>query len=300
MATIHKCPCSACGTNIEFPAEYAGNEVYCPSCNSPTTLATPQSEFSSANLKLPPPSTTKKTQHHRQPQQDSTTTTDWADWQFMEPLRGLASSGILFKNVLPLALAALGFMLGIAMFISWIKWWGELASKSGLLFALGISDQLLIAVCVYMIIHTICHCADDLANLDHSDFIVFRTISILLRTTGEILACVTVFGFVRLGANVFIGCCACFEGNTEFIKSYLTIIFGLSDQLDSFSPFWIVILSFFIALAMFLAGIFSALVWLAFFYLAAEMVVMVVVVVDIAKNTKSLLDMVKDRRKSLY
>ena len=42
----YKCACSGCGTNIAFPAEYAGHEVDCPNCNTKTllTVAAPRAE----------------------------------------------------------------------------------------------------------------------------------------------------------------------------------------------------------------------------------------------------------------
>lgn len=39
MAAAYKCPCSSCGTNIEFPEEYLGQQASCPSCGNSTLLA---------------------------------------------------------------------------------------------------------------------------------------------------------------------------------------------------------------------------------------------------------------------
>ena len=38
MATDYVCPCTTCGTNIEFPEEYEGQQVACPSCDAQTLL----------------------------------------------------------------------------------------------------------------------------------------------------------------------------------------------------------------------------------------------------------------------
>ena len=43
MSQTLKCPCGSCGTNIEFPAEYSGQTVPCPSCSNQTLLAAPAS-----------------------------------------------------------------------------------------------------------------------------------------------------------------------------------------------------------------------------------------------------------------
>ncbi len=43
MSHTLQCPCGSCGTNIEFPAEYSGQRVACPSCSNETLLAAPAS-----------------------------------------------------------------------------------------------------------------------------------------------------------------------------------------------------------------------------------------------------------------
>ena len=36
-----QCPCKKCSRQIEFPEEMAGQEIACPICGQPTTLALP-------------------------------------------------------------------------------------------------------------------------------------------------------------------------------------------------------------------------------------------------------------------
>ena len=37
-----KCPCTTCGTHLEFPQEMAGAAIACPNCNSKTLLVLPE------------------------------------------------------------------------------------------------------------------------------------------------------------------------------------------------------------------------------------------------------------------
>lgn len=47
MADTHKCPCAVCGTNIEFPKEYLGEQVACPICGVQTILVAPAATVAS-------------------------------------------------------------------------------------------------------------------------------------------------------------------------------------------------------------------------------------------------------------
>lgn len=185
---------------------------------------------------------------------------------FMRGTLQLISQGKLFRRVFAIALQVLAVVIGLVGVVVWIETWEPVVDllPPGILG--GIIFQMLFAVAVYMIVHTLLIRAKDITQLPESEFTVIPIVGIFLKLIGEVIACYGIFIAVAGGILLW------FAGPGA--DSVLKQVAPFPDR-DS-EPFGGGVL-------LMVVGAIVAFFSLVFFYLLSELVV---VWVAIAKNTE--------------
>jgi len=215
---------------------------------------------------------------------------------FMQPVLQLIGEGTLFSRVFASALRVFAVLLSIGALIGWILVWMEMFQMDGVailggrMFQMdgaailgGTIFQALFVVGVYMVVHTVWIRAANIEAIGKSDFTVIPIVSIFLRMLGEIYACISVVVGVGGGILLLFGAYGglAYEATRAIpgMNWQNSVLFGLFGG-DSTSKF-------IIALLLTVSGAIGAVFWLVLFYLASELVV---VLVDIARNTRTIRD----------
>ena len=188
---------------------------------------------------------------------------------FMRPALQLISQGKLFSRVFAIILRVLAILIAIAGLVGFVSGW-RLASKLPAVGILGlIVFQLLFVVAIYMVVHTLFIRASEIAQLPEAEFTIIPIVSIFLRLIGEVYACFV--SVIAVAGGIFIW----FAGRNAWY---------LLKDIAPFIPFsGLGGTSFIGGIIFMVSGVLIAFFTLVFFYLLSELIV---VLVDIAKNTK--------------
>jgi hypothetical protein len=197
---------------------------------------------------------------------------------FMRSALAFISDGRIFTGITTFVLRVTAILLGLGA-LMWFEMWklwklpsfiitlfwykGMLSASSGLLY------QFVFVVGTYMVIHTFWIRAKDVQGIHAHKFIVIPILSILLKMLGEVGACIS----LTIGVSAAIA---------RLFQEYLMIYTPDFHQL-----LWLGQSQndFIMAVFLTVGGAITAVFWLFLFYLSSEMLV---VVVEIAKNTKAL------------
>ncbi len=210
---------------------------------------------------------------------------------FMQRVLKFIGEGTLFSRIFASALRVFAVLLGIGALVGWIQLWKPVFDMSGAAILGGVLFQAFFVVGVYMVIHTLWIRAADIQAIGKSEFTIIPIVSIFLRMLGEIYACISVA--VGAGGGVlqlFAGYSGLASRATRSIpgmgweQSLLSGLFG-GDTTSSFIS----------ALLLMVGGAIGALFWLVLFYQASEFIV---VLVDIARNTRAVREIVERHTQS--
>lgn len=210
---------------------------------------------------------------------------------FMQPVLKFVGEGTLFSRIFASALRVFAVLLTIGALIAWIQLWKMVFSMDGAAILGGVVFQALFVVGVYMVVHTVWIRAANIEGIGKSDFTVIPIVSIFLRMLGEIYACISVVVGVGGGILLLFGAYGGLAHRTTraipgmgWQDSLFSGLFG-GDSTSSFLS----------AILVTVSGAVGALFWLVLFYLASELVV---VLVDIARNTRAVRDIAEKFRAS--
>ena len=210
---------------------------------------------------------------------------------FMPRVLKFIGEGTLFSRIFASALRVFAVLLSIGALVGWIQLWKLVFDMSGAAILGGVLFQAFFVVGVYMVVHTLWIRAADIQAIGKSEFTIIPIVSIFLRMLGEIYACISVAVGVGGGVlQLFAGYSGLASRATRSIpglgwqQSLLSGLFG--DDTTS---------SFISALLLMVGGAIGALFWLVWFYLASEFIV---VLVDIARNTRALREVVERHAQS--
>ena len=187
---------------------------------------------------------------------------------FMKPVLQLISVGHFFRKAFAVFLQILAVVIAIAGLVSWVGVWKSVAGQDASLILGIIIFQLFFVIAVYMVVHTIFIRAEDISELPDTDYTVIPIVSISLKLCGEIYACFAAVLAIAGGVLIWF-----IDGNAfYFIRKSSPFMpsFGYSSD-------------FLGGLTFMVGGWLVAFLVLVGFYFLAETVV---VIIDIAKNTK--------------
>jgi hypothetical protein len=188
---------------------------------------------------------------------------------FMKPVLQLISQGYFFRKAFAMFLRALAVVTVIAGLVAWVMVWKAISGQSASQILGVIIFQILFIVAVYMVVHALLIRAEDIAKLPEADYTVIPIVSISLKLCGEVYACF--MAGISLAGGIliwFIG------GNAFYFMRRATV----------FMPGYGYGSDFLGGLIFIVGGWLIAFFVLAVFYFLAEIVV---VMADIAKNTKT-------------
>ena len=245
---------------------------------------------------------------------------------FMPRVLKFIGEGTLFSRIFASALRVFAVLLSIGALVGWIQLWKLVFVDSWLfigswsmsirenielwMFAFdrrgaailgGVLFQAFFLVGLYMVVHTLWIRAADIQAIGKSEFTIIPIVSIFLRMLGEIYACISVA--VGIGGGVL----QLFAGDSGLASRATSSIPGLGWQQSLLSGLgWQQSLlsglfggyttsSFISALLLMVGGAIGALFWLVWLYLASEFIV---VLVDIARNTRALRETVERHAQS--
>lgn len=213
------------------------------------------------------------------------------EYFFMQSVLKFVGEGTLFSRVFASALRIFAILLCIGSLIGWIQVWKMVFQMNGAVILGGFIFQAVFVIGVYMVVHTVWIRAADIEAIGKSDFMVIPIVSIFLRMLGEVYACISVA--VGVGGSILLLFGA--YGGLAYRATHAIPGMGWQDSLlsglfgsDSTS-------SFISALLLAVSGAIGAVFWLVLFYLASELVL---VLVDIARNTRALRDIAERLRAS--
>ena len=194
---------------------------------------------------------------------------------FMVPVLKSLDDGTPFRRGFAMALRVITILLIIGLLITWIALWKVVFSQDGVAIFGGFIFQIFLLVGFYMVIHTYWIRAKDIESLGKSEYTIIPIVSILLKMTGE----VTAWGLFAtgIGAGIF-----------QILAGYPFP--GWPTNYESFHNG--ITSSFVSGLLVMVFGAILALFWLILFYFISEFIIMVV---DIAKNTRVLRENVERR-----
>lgn len=202
---------------------------------------------------------------------------------FMQPLLKFVGEGTLFSRIFAAVLRVFAVLLTIAALVGWIGLWKLVFTMEGAAILGGIVFQTLFVVGVYMVVHTVWIRAANIADIGKSDFTIIPIVSVFLRMLGEIYACISVA--VGVGGGILL----LFGAYGGLAQRATSAVPGMGWQDSLFSGLFggESGSTFLSAVLVTVSGAIGAVLWLALFYLAAELVV---VLVDIARNTRAVRD----------
>lgn len=210
---------------------------------------------------------------------------------FMPRVLKFIGEGTLFSRIFASALRVFAVLLSIGALVGWIQLWKLVFHMSGAAILGGVLFQAFFLVGVYMVVHTLWIRAADIQAIGKSEFTIIPIVSIFLRMLGEIYACISVA--VGVGGGVL----QLFGGYSTLASRATSSIPGLDWQQSLLSGLFggDTTSSFISALLLMMGGAIGALFWLVWFYLASEFIV---VLVDIARNTRALREVVERHAQS--
>ena len=203
----------------------------------------------------------------------------------MQTVLKFIGEGTLFSDVFASIIRVIAVLLSIGALIGWIQLWKLVFQMQGAAILGGFLFQVFFVVGVYMVVHILLIRAADIRAIGKSEFIIIPIVTILLRMLGEIYACIAVA--IGVGGGVL----QLFAGYSDLAYRATSSIPGiglwqalLSGRFSGDSTS-----SFVSAILLVVGGAIGAVFWLVLFYLASELVS---VVVDIARNTRAIRDRV--------
>jgi len=202
---------------------------------------------------------------------------------FMQPVLKFIGEGTLFSRIFASALRVFAVLLSIGAVIAWIQLWKMVFEMNGAAILGGVVFQALFVVGVYMVVHTVWIRASDIQGLGKSDFKIIPIVSLFLRMLGEIYACISVAVGVGGGVLLLFGA----YGGLAYRATRAIPGMGWQDSLFSGLFGGDTTSTFLSAVLVTVSGAIGAVFWLVLFYLASELVV---VLVDIAQNTRAVRD----------
>ena len=236
---------------------------------------------------------------------------------FMPRVLKFIGEGTLFSRIFASALRVFAVLLSIGALVGWIqlwklvfvvdRWlfigsWSFTIRENIELWMLGLDGrgaailggvlfQAFFLVGLYMVVHTLWIRAADIQAIGKSEFTIIPIVSIFLRMLGEIYACISVA--VGIGGGVL----QLFAGDSGLASRATSSIPGLGWQQSLLSGLFggFTTSSFISALLLMVGGAIGALFWLVWLYLASEFIV---VLVDIARNTRALRETVERHAQS--
>ena len=191
---------------------------------------------------------------------------------FMEPVLRHLSGGDLFKSVVSWALVIGGVLIGIGGVVAcFLALRLTFEGTVGAVFA-GLVLTIMTVVLTYMLVHTYLIRARTVQDLPESRYSVVPIVAVILRLSGEVMAIYMIFA----GLSVFV--LALFLGSSS-AGSFLPTPGMMSlNPLGGYGG-----TGFLEGLAALIGAAVSAFVILLFFYMLAELAI---VLVDIAQNTR--------------
>lgn len=197
---------------------------------------------------------------------------------FMKQAINLISQGIVFKKIYAIILRIAAVVTGFIGLFLWISGWQGIfslaqysANKVGIILG-GALVELLMIVLFYAIIHALWIRAKDVEALPESGYAIIPIMSLSLKLTGEIYACLLVF--IGLASGLFMW----FAGsgfNQIFNNRFAALPYAGTVGND-----------FLNGLITILSGLGAAFAALFFFYFLAEAVIILVDIVNTLKEKK--------------
>jgi hypothetical protein len=210
---------------------------------------------------------------------------------FMQRVLKFIGEGALFSRICASALRVFAVLTSIGALVAWMQLWKLVFHMSGAAILGGVLFQGVFVVGAYMVVHTLWIRAADIRAIGSSEFTIIPIVSIFLRMLGEVYACISVAAGVGGGVlQLFAGYSVLASRAIRSVPGMgweQSLFFGLFGG-DSTS-------SFVSAFMLMVSGVIGAVFWLALFYLASEFIV---VLVDIARNTRALREIVERHTQS--
>ncbi len=187
---------------------------------------------------------------------------------FMKPVLQLISQGDFFRKSFAIFLRVLAAVIIITGLVAWVMIWKNISGQSASEILGIIIFQILFIMAIYMVVHALLIRAEDIAKLPNADYTVIPIVSIFLKLCGEIYACFMAVFSLAGGILIWF-----LRGNAYyFIRKATGFMPGFGQGSD-----------FLGGLTFIVGGLLIAFFVLVIFYFLSEMVV---VLTDIAKNTK--------------
>jgi hypothetical protein len=199
--------------------------------------------------------------------------TDLSNIFFMKRVLAALGSGLMFKRVYGILLRIVALITAIGGAVLWVSIWQEISELGSYWYygsrivPAGVVVQILMAVLLYCLVHTLLIRARTVEQLQQTNYIIAPIFSVTLKLVGEIFACVLTFSGLAGGISIWIA-------NRDVLR-----ILGIS-AIPSLGT-----ASFITGFLTILVGLFLAFTSLVTFYYSAELSI---VLVDIATNTRVL------------
>lgn len=173
---------------------------------------------------------------------------------FMGKALEIIATGVFFKKAYGMILRVLAVVTGIAGLVGWISAWRNMFLLSGYTNPVGVIlggvfVQLLMVVFFYAVIHCLWLRAKTIEALPETGYAIIPIISVTLKLSGELLACVQLFlgiagglflWFAGLDISQILGG-SYFPlgmGTTGFLGGLLSILFGIAAAFGSLIFFY--------------------------------------------------------------
>lgn len=190
---------------------------------------------------------------------------------FMGRLMDVLSQGGFFRKVFAITLKIFAVLSGVFGVVLWVTIWSTINNFHGFGVIALIVFQFIFAVVCYMIVHDMIIRAKDIDSLADSPYTIMEIMTIFLKLFGEIVACF----------------CALFSIGGSLMTWFAGSAFPLLNYSDPFSQGYGANTSgsFLSGLMILVFPLIIGFFFLVFSYFASELII---VVADIAANTKKL------------
>lgn len=199
---------------------------------------------------------------------------------FVPALRERIGKPDFFAHYGALLIRAFAVLFALAALIGWFQVWKRVFDMQGAAILGGVLFQLCFVIGAYMVLHVLWLRADDTAATDTSDYAVIPILPVFLKMLGEVYASLAVISGMAAGLlQLFVDNSRLADrtfGDVPGIgwgHAFLIEMMGGRDGISSFIN----------AVLLAAGGLITAVIWLAFFYLLAEAVTLML---NIAKDLR--------------
>lgn len=176
-----------------------------------------------------------------------------------------------FNRVCAWAVRVFAVLFALGALIGWFQMWKAVFKMNGAAILGGVLFQVFFVIGAYMVLHILWLRSNRIETPGAADFSVLPIVPIFFKMCGEIYASVALMsGFAKGVLHLFADQSRLADRTSSTIPgvgwehSFLVRLFGGSDGISSFIN----------AILYALGGVISSVLWLVLFYLAAELVTM--------------------------